>query len=78
MRFWQTVIAVSFFPLGLLAQPLTSSGQVEGLVIDPSGAIVAGAQVSLPHIGTGAVRSAETTDAGRIPVRCGAESGGTR
>src|SRR5258706_10999294 len=42
-----------------------STGTVNGLVIDPSGAAVAGATITLTDIATGAPRAAVTNDAGR-------------
>jgi hypothetical protein len=40
-------------------------GQIGGYIIDPSGATVAGAQVTVTHLDTGAVRRATTDQSGR-------------
>jgi hypothetical protein len=40
-------------------------GQIGGYIIDPSGATVVGAQVTVTHLDTGAIRSATTDDSGR-------------
>jgi hypothetical protein len=44
---------------------LAGSGFVEGRITDPSGGVIAGATVSLRDLGTGAVRTATTSDTGR-------------
>lgn len=46
------------------------TGALTGIVLDPSGAVVAGAKVALTNAATDAIRSAETTDAGvyRFPA----------
>jgi hypothetical protein len=40
-------------------------GQIGGYIIDPSGATVVGAQVTVTHLDTGSIRSATTDDSGR-------------
>jgi hypothetical protein len=51
-------------PSGLNAQ-MAGTGQVAGVVADPSGAVIAGATVTLTDTATSAVRTAVTNDAGR-------------
>jgi Carboxypeptidase regulatory-like domain/TonB-dependent Receptor Plug Domain len=55
-----------FPPRILLGQALGTSGSVEGTVVDPSGAIVAGAIVEIRNPVSGYVRSATTNPSGRF------------
>ena len=48
------------------AQSLASSGQIEGVVTDSKGSTVPGAEVRVQNLGTGAVRTAESNEAGRF------------
>ena len=53
------VVSSGIAPLSLLP------GQIGGYVVDPSGAVVAGAQISVTHLDTGAVRNTATDSGGR-------------
>ena len=64
------LLAVSLL---IFAQSEIGSASLSGTVTDPSGAIVAGAKVTVSNVATGLVRSLTTTDAGffnfvRLPV----------
>ena len=68
-------VTTLFLALSLLvfAQSEIGSASLAGTVTDPSGAVVAGAKVSVSNVATGLVRSLTTTDAGffnfvRLPV----------
>ena len=68
-------VTTLFLALSLLvfAQSEIGSASLSGTVTDPSGAIVAGAKVTVSNVATGLVRSLTTTDAGffnfvRLPV----------
>jgi hypothetical protein len=50
---------------GRVAPLQLMSGQIGGYIIDPSGAVVPGAQVTVTQLDTGAVRRATTDDSGR-------------
>ncbi|MGA2099020.1 MAG: carboxypeptidase-like regulatory domain-containing protein [Candidatus Acidiferrum sp.] len=56
---------LAFVPSALFSQS-ASTGQVVGTVLDPSGAAVAGALVTLTDLSTNATRSASTNDVGRF------------
>lgn len=62
VRGWSTLVVLSFFAVAVLAQQGTST--VRGTVTDPQGNVVTGATVTLTSVGTGATRTATTTDAG--------------
>jgi len=51
----------------VLAQSQTT-GQIEGTVKDPTGALVSGASVEAKNVDTGTTRSATTNDAGRFTI----------
>jgi hypothetical protein len=59
-------LLVSAVLLALCAMPLFAQtfGEITGHISDPSGAAVAGAQISLTNIATNALRTAVSTDAG--------------
>jgi outer membrane receptor protein involved in Fe transport len=48
----------------LIAQAQTETGQIVGAVIDPNGAVIGGAKVTIVNIGTGAARSTTTDSQG--------------
>ena len=56
------------------AQSLSTTGQVQGVVVDSTGAGIAGVRVTLVNKGTGAARTVETGEAGRF-VMAGAPIG---
>ncbi len=60
------VFAVLLSGLIVLAQ--VETGQIAGTVTDQSGAVVAGATVTVKNVGTNAARSAVTTDSGTYVV----------
>lgn len=64
------LILLALFPGLLFAQSGAINGQIEGLVTDPSGAVVPGAKVTVSNIETGFQRTATTDSDGlyRIPL----------
>src|ERR1700744_6288803 len=61
------VFSAWLFTLGVLslsAYAQTSRGAITGVVIDPSGAAVAGASIGLTGIDTGVAQATRTNDAG--------------
>jgi hypothetical protein len=54
--------------LGVVARAQVTTGQIAGLVTDPSGAVVPGATVTVQNVGTNAKRSAKTSNAGEYLV----------
>lgn len=52
------------FPIRLSAQTTISTGSIQGTVSDPSGAVVAGAKVTVTNKGTGEVRNLSTNSDG--------------
>lgn len=50
------------------ALPQAETGQISGRVLDPNGAVVAGATVTVKSVGTGAERTTTTTDEGFYTV----------
>ena len=61
-------ITFVFLPFSLFAQSAANSGQIAGEVLDPSGASIPGAEVSVRNIDTNYRRAANTDDAGRYAV----------
>lgn len=59
---------ISILPPNLAAQSGANTGQIVGQVLDPSGASVAGAAVTVRNKNTNFSRSATTDDAGRYAV----------
>ncbi len=61
-------ILLTCAPLALcaFAQSLSSSGQVQGVVVDSSGAPLPGTQVTVQHRGTGSTRVASTSETGQF------------
>jgi len=55
-------------PAGLRAQSAANSGQIGGVVLDPSGAVVAGAEVTARNKDTNYTRAATTDAAGRYAI----------
>lgn len=55
------LILVMFSAMSLFAQ---TAGQISGHVVDPTGAVIPGATITLKSMATGAVRNTVTTDAG--------------
>jgi outer membrane receptor protein involved in Fe transport len=53
---------------GAIASAQVESGQIAGTVTDQSGAVVAGASVTLKNVATGAVRTTQTTATGAFLV----------
>jgi Carboxypeptidase regulatory-like domain len=64
------ILAASVFVSGAFAQSQALNGQIEGVVSDPNGAAIAGANVTALNIGTGAERTATTDSSGlyRFPL----------
>lgn len=62
-RIWVAILALGFMSLVALGQ--LSTGGIAGRIADPSGAVVAGAQVKLVDVSTGAVRTAKSNSSGR-------------
>ncbi|MGO9124431.1 MAG: carboxypeptidase regulatory-like domain-containing protein [Terriglobales bacterium] len=48
----------------LFSQSTSSTGSIQGIVVDPTGAVVSGAKVRITRIATGQVANATTTSAG--------------
>ena len=48
-------LALAFFLSGAIAMAQTITGSVRGTIIDPSGAVVAGANVTITNLGTGVI-----------------------
>ena len=68
IRRWHIVsICLCFFCFLCLplAQAQTSAGNINGQVLDPTGAVISGAQVTLTNVLTGEVRHAQSNSAGR-------------
>ena len=70
-RNWFTSVLASGAVLALLlvfttapAPAQTETGQIAGTVVDPSGAVVPNAKVTLTAVATGVKRTAETNTAG--------------
>ena len=61
-------IAVFFFGFASLIWAQAETGQITGVVSDPSGAVVAGAAITVKSLSTGAERSDTTTTAGIYAV----------
>ena len=60
-----TALAVSFVvPAVLQGQATISTGNINGTVVDPSGASVAGAKVTVTHIDTGVTTNVTTNSGG--------------
>ena len=59
---WSSLVLLVFFAIAVFAQQGTST--VRGTVADPQGNLVSGASVTLTNLGTGAARTATTSDAG--------------
>ncbi len=57
-------LLVGCLPFALMAQTTISTGSIQGLVTDPSGAVVSGAKVSISNKATGRVITTTTTSAG--------------
>lgn len=68
--FWRRVALAISLVLGsaLSALPQAETGQISGRVLDPNGAVVAGATVTVKSVGTGAERTTTTTDEGFYTV----------
>lgn len=61
------LISILLFPLALMAQTGTS-GQITGSVVDPSGAVVTDATITLTQIATGAKRTATSNADGNYSI----------
>ena len=59
-----SLLSVLLSSLALLAQTTISTGSIQGLVTDPSGAVVSGAKISISNKATGRLITARTTSAG--------------
>jgi hypothetical protein len=60
------LIAALAAALAAFPQSMRATGAVEGIILDASGAAVPGAEISLVHTGTGAVRRSVSDGAGRF------------
>src|SRR5665213_418719 len=58
------LLSVALIAAPLFAQSLGNTGTIEGNVVDPSGASVAGANVSLHNVVTGYTQSTKSSTAG--------------
>src|SRR6266567_5314095 len=68
VTFRQSIVAVLLLiSPGLIAQ--TPSGEISGVVFDPSGSVVPGVTVTVTNSATNAVRSAQTNEAGLYTIR---------
>src|SRR5947207_12982429 len=68
VTFRQSIVAVLLLiSPGLIAQ--TPSGEISGVVVDPSGSVVPGVTVTVTNPATNAVRSAQTNEAGLYTSR---------
>ena len=68
VTFRQSIVAVLLLiSPGLIAQ--TPSGEISGVVVDPSGSVVPGVTVTVTNPATNAVRSAQTNEAGLYTIR---------
>src|SRR6202050_4278663 len=59
-----SLLFVLLSSLPLLAQTTISTGSIQGLVTDPSGAVVSGAKISISNKATGRLITAKSTSAG--------------
>jgi hypothetical protein len=69
---WLSLTIVLFFPLGgaiVIAQTLGHGGTVEGIVLDPSGAAIVGAEVQLHNVISQYIESATTDSNGSFQFR---------
>src|SRR5215213_508524 len=64
MNAFRVIVCCLCFVSSLLAQSLGNAGTIEGVVTDPSGAVVPGAQVDLQNRITGYKRAATTDQNG--------------
>ena len=69
-RRFQALVLMLILPLcfGTVALAQVNTGQISGVVTDPSGAVVPGATVTVQNVGTNAVRSAKTSSVGSYLV----------
>ena len=61
------ILAIMAFS-GAVASAQVESGQIAGIVLDQSGAVITGATVSVKNVATGAVRTTQTTSTGEYLV----------
>jgi hypothetical protein len=66
-RYWFIAIA-SFLVLGLSAPAQNTSGSIIGTITDSTGAVVAGANVEVKSVSTGAIQTRSTTSSGTYSV----------
>jgi hypothetical protein len=65
VRFWVVLAAILVFgSAGLLAQTTVQTGSIVGVVTDPSGAVLAGAKVTITSMATGQTMELTTNSAG--------------
>src|SRR5689334_11363782 len=67
-RLFLIMACVTVVSIGALAQSQANSGNIEGRVVDPNGAAVAGATVTATNQQTGLEKSATTNDEGGFSI----------
>src|SRR6478672_1323863 len=66
MRYALAAAALALVLSGAFAQSQLGTGAISGVVQDPSGAIIGGAQITITNTETGLVRSAASGSAGQF------------
>ena len=59
-----SLLCLALCSVALFAQTTISTGSIQGVVTDPSGAVVSGAKISINNKATGRVINTKTTSAG--------------
>jgi hypothetical protein len=60
------VLVGALLALSIFAQSLSSSGHVQGIIVDSSGAPLPGAQITVQHRGTSSARMASASESGQF------------
>ncbi|HLA96775.1 MAG TPA: carboxypeptidase-like regulatory domain-containing protein, partial [Pyrinomonadaceae bacterium] len=64
MRLVGFALAVTLFGLNAFAQSQSTTGLIQGTVVDPNGAIVAGASINVKNVNTGVERTVSSNSDG--------------